>query len=118
MAALGLIVFCAAFCVLKESITALKMTSPSTPSFSLANVSSQGIKYKCLFLITLFIALLARSLSFVYKSLSSIRWLMVAVTEFIWNLPSFFILMSFSFFIYYLARINIQMERNNRLRPL
>lgn len=48
-----------------------------------------------------------------YLSISSDNWIYVISSVAFWELPALFFVTSFSFFTYYLAKINIEVERNN-----
>ena len=115
MTFISFLILCSAFFILKEAIFVYqKLNMVNSPSKrQQSSFASQGIKYKCYFLSALFVTLIFRSFSLVFISISSKVWVLASSSVAFWDFPTFLLVVSFSFFTYYLAKINIEVERSN-----
>ena len=56
---------------------------------------------------------IVRSLSFLLIAFARNDWLLIMTSLVVWDIPSFLLVVSFSFFTFYLAKLNIEVERTN-----
>lgn len=64
----------------------------------------------------IFYNIIVRSFSLVFLGIESKQWLLAVTQIILWDLPTFFVVTSFSFFTYYIAKLNIEVERVNLMQ--